>query len=373
MSASIPLDELKSLIHDAFPGAAETQAWLRQRFGLPEAEPSGALELALASLSAQPGDEVLTRLLGAAPFLVDRVRVLAVALGLTLPAAVLEEADFTMRQGVSVLVNLLAGGDYALAYHFFHRCFAWGAKAADVEPGHFLASLDRLTDNLLQLGVHKHEELFKVLLAEHPGHAEEIRQLARLMGHFTLASDLPVPPPPDPTPVPPVPSALDRLFALLHRARLNVVAWPRPSRFALLLVPSLTFFAVFFTASAPYQEVEETLAQMQVERLLRELESEKRRNDDLEKENSRLEAVIDEIKQEIAALKQKYVLTQQALEDAKKQILELTNTVESLRRRIKRLVDDNAALKEASAEALVWVGQPTPAPTEPAPSAPPSQ
>ena len=359
MSASIPLDELKSLIHDAFPGAAEARVWLRDRWGVLDEAELGAVDAAVESLSTQPAALVLERLLADAPFLVDRARVLAVSLDLTLPSAVLDEADFAMRRGVSVLVNLLSGGDYALAYLFFHRCFAWGAKAADVEPGHSLASLDRLADNLLQLGVHKHEELFKVLLAEHPGHAEEIQQLARLMGHFTRASD---PPPP------PEPSLLALLLKLLHRARLNVVAWPKPSRLALLVVPCLAISVVFLTASTPsdlVHKAELTRLEAKIDELSATKEEQALVIVQQEEENRRLEA-------ENSELKQKDTLTQRALEDAKKQLLELTNTVESLRRRIKRLVDDNAALKEALAEALVWVGQPTPAPTEPAPTAPPS-
>lgn len=371
MSASIPLDELKSLIQDAFPGATETQAWLRDRFGLPEAEPSGALELALASLSAQPGDVVLTRLLDAAPFLVDRARVLAVSLDLTLPGPVLDEADFSVRRGVSVLVNLLAGGDYALAYRFFHRCFAWGAKAADVEPGHALASLDRLSDNLLQLGVHKHEEMFKVLLAEHPGHAEEIQRLARLMGHFNLAT------PPRPLPLPD-PSPLDRLFALLHRARVAVVAWPRPSRFALVLLPSLTVFLVFFTASAPLQDVEETLAQLQVEGLHKELaglhqqlEVKEREIKRIENDYSRLEAQRDELEQENIRLNQKDKLAQEALKEAQAVTLDQAKRIESFRRKNQALLDANeklTALAAAAEEPPVTVSpdpQATPLPQPP--------
>lgn len=344
LSASIPLIELKSLIHDAFPGQDEAHVWLRDRCGLSDEASSGAVEEALVCLSAQPGDVVLERLLGAAPFMVDRARILAVSLGLTLPGSALDEADFAMRRGVSVLVNLLAGGDYALAYRFFHRCFAWGAKAADVEPGHALASLDRLTDNLLQLGVHKQEELFKVLLAEHPGHAEEIHRLARLMGHFTLA------PPPPPLPTPIKPSLAERLLSMLHQARLKIVAWRRPSRLALVLVPCMAIFLVFLTASTPPKLAQAKIVDEaesvrdRIDALLAIVEGQARMLWEKDNDNRRLKEELDEVIQENIALAQKDTVTQAELQNAKAVTLDQAKTIESLRRKNQALLSTNQQL-----------------------------
>ena len=356
MSPSIPLATLKSLLQDAFPTAEEARDWLRERCGAVDEGDGPLTDDALAPLAAQPGEVVLTRLLDAAPFLVDRVRILAASSGLTLPTSAFDEAEFAVRRCVGALVHVLAGGDYGLAFRFFHRSFAWGGRAADVEPGHALASLDRLTDNLLQLGAHKQEELFKVLLAEHPGHAEEIQRLARWMGHFTLAPTAPPAPAPSP---PPAPSLLARLLTFVHRARIGVVAWPRPSRFALLLVPSMTVCLVFLTASTPLHDVESTLLRSQVEALSgvvaarsAEIEERERTIERQEEENSRLTAERDELKQEVAALVQKDGSAQAALEVEKKRSFDLGKNVALQQRRYDALYVNHAECNNALNEAL---------------------
>ncbi|MBK9368269.1 MAG: hypothetical protein IPN01_18515 [Deltaproteobacteria bacterium] len=59
MSASIPLIELKSLIHDAFPGQDEARPGCGIGCGLSDEASSGARGGA-GLLSAQPGDVVLS-------------------------------------------------------------------------------------------------------------------------------------------------------------------------------------------------------------------------------------------------------------------------------------------------------------------------
>lgn len=367
MSASIPLHALKSLLQDAFPTAEEARVWLRERCDAVDEEGGPLTDEALAPLLAMPGDLVLTQLLDAAPFLMDRVRILAASSGLTLPSSAFDEAEFAVRRGVGALVHLLAGGDYALAYRFFHRSFAWGGRAADVEPGNALASLDRLTDNLLQLGAYKQEEMFKVLLAEHPGHAEEIHQLARWMGHFTLA------PAPSAPPAPAPPSFAERLLSALHQARLKIVAWRRPSRLALVLMPCMAILVVFLTASTPPEVVQEhaelTRLKAQNGELRATNEEQARLIVQRDEEIGRLKEALDEADQENITLRQKDTLAQEALTKAEAMRLQREKAYESLCRKNRALGEANekpSALATADEEPAEAVS------AEPPPAAPPS-